>query len=149
MNKQHPEDHEPDTLRFEYDLDEPREKVWRAVSDPALVARWMTPQAHEQVEDAAEPEARIDYAVIDAEPPHTIRYAWREGAELDSVVRFSLAETRDGGTRLTIVHSGLAARATPAVAMAGDLGCRMWLGRSVTGKSRPLPANAPRMARAA
>lgn len=141
MNVPHHDDSKPDTLRFECDLAEPRDKVWRALSDPALAARWMTP------EDA--PTKSIAYSLIETEPPHTLRYAWREGAELDSVVSFSLAETRNGGTRLTIVHSGLAARAAPAAAMAGGLGCRMSLGGPSTAKPHLFPANSPRMARAA
>jgi uncharacterized protein YndB with AHSA1/START domain len=32
-----------DSLSFEFDLPHPPEKVWRALTDPALLAEWLLP----------------------------------------------------------------------------------------------------------
>lgn len=50
MNRQKPES--PDAIELEYDLDEPPQKVWRAISIPAFRAIWLPAEA------LAEPEAR-------------------------------------------------------------------------------------------
>ena len=81
-------------LVLEYDLDAPPEKVWRAVTIPALRARWL-PQS-----DLAESEPvssvmgeEICYRVREAEPPF-----------LESSVTFRIEPNHDGGTRLRIIH---------------------------------------------
>lgn len=63
-------------------------------------------------------------------------------------MRFHLAGTEAGGTRLTIVHSGLARPALPTLRVAGVSGMRMSLGAERSGM-RMIAANAPVTALAA
>lgn len=88
-----PADRQADTLVLEYEFDEPPEKVWRAVSDPGLRAKWL-PEAVADGEPAATvPGAELRYRMQDDTPPF-----------LASVVSFAVAPRAGGGTRLTIVH---------------------------------------------
>lgn len=81
-------------LVLDYDLDAPPEKVWRAISVPALREQWLPDGA------LADPEP------LAATPGVEIRYRMRETLPpcLASVVTFQLSPNADGGTRLTIVH---------------------------------------------
>ncbi|QND60758.1 SRPBCC family protein [Mesorhizobium huakuii] len=143
----------PDALEFEYDLAEPLEKVWRALTVPELLAAWMmpndiTPEIGKRFAFAGT-DAAIECEILDAEPERLLRYSWREQPRdatrqgpLDSTVTFTLARTVSGGTHLRIVHDGFAGKAMPAVAMAGT-GCRLSLG--LRGAGKPIAANTPRL----
>ena len=88
-------------LTFEAELDHPPEQVWRALTEPALLDAWL-------------PEGpAVSRELLEADPPHSVRYAWRDGRgepPLDSEVIF-LVDATPGGSRLTVIHGGLAARA--------------------------------------
>jgi uncharacterized protein YndB with AHSA1/START domain len=101
-------------LVFEYDLDAPPEKVWRAVTIPALRARWL-PQS-----DLVESEPvssvmgeEICYRVRDAEPPF-----------LESSVTFQIEPNHGGGTRFRIVHQIGHGRLRDAMRRAANSNCR-------------------------
>ncbi|MDX8451772.1 SRPBCC domain-containing protein [Mesorhizobium sp. VK9D] len=140
-------------LSFECELAEPPEKVWRALTEPELLAAWMMPndmkaQAGRRFAFAGL-DAPIECEVIEAEPGKLLRYSWREqpSAEdadhlptFDSVVTFTLARTISGGTHLSIVHEGFVAVAEPVLAIAGA-GC----GISLHARKNPAAANAPCM----
>jgi uncharacterized protein YndB with AHSA1/START domain len=108
-----------DTVVVEYDLPEPPEKVWRALTEPELVAEWLVP-----AEGATDARAPIECEVIEAQPNRLVRYSWRDGPEpgsdddsgLDSIVTFHLTRTAAGGTHLRIIHTAF--ERTPALAMA-------------------------------
>ena len=85
-----------ESVVVECDLAEPPEKVWRALTEPELVAAWLLP---------AEP-GRVDCRVIEARPHRLLRYAWSDGGDVDSVVTFELHRTATDGTRLRVVHTG-------------------------------------------
>ncbi|MBN9221108.1 MAG: SRPBCC domain-containing protein [Mesorhizobium sp.] len=145
----------PDALEFEYDLAEPPEKVWRALTVPELLAAWMMPNDIKPQAGSrfafAQADAAIECEILEAQPERLLRYSWREQAgdmdePLDSTVTFTLARTVSGGTHLRIVHDGFARKAVPAVAMAGA-GCRLSLASPGVGK--PVAANIPPMMRAA
>src|SRR5262245_14701740 len=100
------------SIAFEYELDEPVEKVWRALTTPEIVAEWLlpgNPSAEKgtrfTLDDAGEP---IDCEVIAIEEQRSIRLRWRDGHArrdgLDSVVTFEVEGTTSGGTHLRIVH---------------------------------------------
>ncbi|MER9840370.1 SRPBCC domain-containing protein [Mesorhizobium australicum] len=139
----------PDAIEFEYDLAEPPEKVWRALTVPELLAAWMMPndirpQTGSRFAFAGQ-DAAIECEILDAEPERLLRYSWHEKSDdaahpLDSTVTFTLARTVSGGTHLRIVHDGFARKAMPAVAMAGA-GCRL----SLRGAGTPIAANTPRL----
>jgi uncharacterized protein YndB with AHSA1/START domain len=93
-----------DALEFEADLEAPPETVWRALEEPELRDAWLAPQ-----DVPANQGGPIDCEVLEAEPPHHLRIAWRNAdRSVDSEVVFSVSRT-DGGSRLRIVHSGLKA----------------------------------------
>jgi hypothetical protein len=81
-------------LVLEYDLDAPPEKVWRAVTIPALRQRWL-PDADLA---GAEPESsvageEVRYRLRESEPP------FRE-----SHVTFRIEPNEAGGTRFSIIQ---------------------------------------------
>jgi uncharacterized protein YndB with AHSA1/START domain len=90
-----------DRIVAECDLEDHPGKVWRALTEPELIARWLVPE-------------EVDCRIIAAEPPRFLRCAWRSderdglGNSLDTVVTFELSPTVDGGTHLRIVHEGFA-----------------------------------------
>ena len=93
-----------DEIEYEADLEAPPETVWRALEEPALREAWLAPASV-----PAEQGGPIDCEVLEAEPPHRLKVAWRNADKsLDSEVEFNVTRT-DGGSRLRIVHSGLKA----------------------------------------
>lgn len=81
-------------LVLEYDLDAPPEKVWRAVTIPALRQRWL-PDADLA---KAEPESpmtdeEVRYRLRESEPPYR-----------ESRVTFRIEPNEVGGTRFRIIH---------------------------------------------
>lgn len=139
-------------LSFECELPDPPEKVWRALTEPELLAAWMMPndikpQAGERFAFTAS-DAAIDCHVLEAEPGRLLRYSWRERPRadasgplpaFDSIVTFTLAPTISGGTHLLIVHDQFMPAAQP-VAITGA-GC----GLSLDARKYPTAANAPCM----
>ncbi|UCI05532.1 SRPBCC family protein [Mesorhizobium sp. B1-1-8] len=140
-------------LSFECELPDPPEKVWRALTEPELLAAWLMPNdIRPEIGSRfafAGPDAPIECRVLDAEPGKLLRYSWRQQADrddkqglpaFDSVVTFTLAAAVSGGTHLRIVHGGFVAAAQPLVAVAGA-GC----GLSLDARKNPIAANAPCM----
>lgn len=118
-----------DAILIEARLDEPPALVWRALTEPELMARWLGESDIEAVVGrrfALRPggAAVVACEVIEAEPDRLLSYRWRaegEGqAALDTVVTWILEPTAEGGTRLRLVHDGFpivveqGARATAA-----------------------------------
>jgi len=88
-----------DALVFECALDAPPEKVWRALTIPEYLERWL------------KPAEAVDLSVVTAEENKSLTYRWREsgqgaivGAE-DSLVTFELTPTVDGGTWFRLTHA--------------------------------------------
>jgi uncharacterized protein YndB with AHSA1/START domain len=107
-----------ESISFELDLRHPPEKVWRALTDPALLSEWLLPVAKLQLEPGAEftfqapPKPGWDGAVdcrfVEIEPLRKLSYSWVVGFGLNTVVTFALEPTASG-TRLSIVQSGFTA----------------------------------------
>ena len=132
MNHEAESDDTTESIIVECDLAEPPAKVWRALTEPALLASWLMPndirpEVGARFTFQAESDAGsgiIACEVLAAEPPHLLRYSWRgddadRGAPdriLDSVVTFVLTETADGGTHLRLVHDGFPVGALQSVA---------------------------------
>ena len=103
-----------ETLSFEFDLEHGPEKVWRALTDPVLLAEWLLPVAGLKLDPGAaftlqappQPgwDGIVDCRVLEIEPPRKLSYAWVVG-DLDTVVTFTLTPTASG-TRLSLVQSG-------------------------------------------
>jgi uncharacterized protein YndB with AHSA1/START domain len=96
-----------DSVIVECELPDPPEKVWRALTEPDLVAEWLT---------ADEPEP-IEREVVLEEPHRLLRVAWRDGSDVESLVTFELERTSTGGTNLRIVHTGIAEAANAPLCM--------------------------------
>lgn len=104
------------TLALEFDLRHAPEKVWRALTDPALLAEWLLPVAELSLAPGAPftftapPQPGWDGSVrcrfLEIEAQRRLSYTWSVG-DLDTVVTFTLAAT-ESGTRLSIVQAGFA-----------------------------------------
>lgn len=103
-----------ESLSLEFDLPHPPEKVWRALTDPALLAEWLLPVLDLKLEPGAAftfttqayPgwDGTVHCRMLEIEPYRTLRYTWGVPF-LDTVVTFTLTPTASG-TRLSIVQSG-------------------------------------------
>ena len=109
-----------DSIVFECDLSESPEKVWRALTQPELLAQWLMPGDGESAARSADQSAPINRSapveceVLAAEPNRFLRYRWRETERgragkaretVDSIVTFELSVMPTGGTHLRLVHS--------------------------------------------
>jgi uncharacterized protein YndB with AHSA1/START domain len=107
-----------ESLVFEYELDAPPEKVWRAISVPGFRDKWLPG------EDLANADP------VSTAPGEEIRYAMRDGEPpfLESLVTFQVRPGADGGSTLRIVHGLTDARLVPRkVPAANNNGPRMML----------------------
>lgn len=116
----HPSDdaaHSPaDQLSLDFELQHPTEKVWHALTDPALLSEWLLPVANFRLDPGAEftfkapPQPGWDGVVNcqcrEIEAKRMLSWSWVVG-DIDTVVTFTLTPTSGGmGTRLSIVQSG-------------------------------------------
>jgi uncharacterized protein YndB with AHSA1/START domain len=94
-----------DSLVFECDLDEPPEKVWRALTEPELLEAWLGKDEPRGTDSERE--------ILSAEPHRLLRYRWRDREsgdgdnaawEVDSIVTVELSPRRAGGTHLRLTH---------------------------------------------
>jgi uncharacterized protein YndB with AHSA1/START domain len=103
-----------DAVSFEFDLKHPPEKIWRALTDPALLSEWLLPVVGHKLERGAafqfnaQPvgdwDGIVNCRVLEVEAQRRLSYAWLVG-DLDTVVTFTLTAT-SSGTRLSVVQSG-------------------------------------------
>ena len=101
-------------VAFELDLPHPPAKVWRALTDPAMLAEWLLPVLDFKLEPGAaftfraSPQPGWDGVVNcrfrEFEVQKSISWAWVVG-DIDTVVTFTLVPTQNG-TLLTLVQSG-------------------------------------------
>jgi uncharacterized protein YndB with AHSA1/START domain len=105
-----------ESISFEFDLRHPPEKVWRALTDPATLSRWLLPV----VDFRPEPGAAVTFKappqpgwdgivngrILEIEAERKLSYTWVVGDDwLDTVVTFTLTPT-PSGTRVSLVQSG-------------------------------------------
>jgi uncharacterized protein YndB with AHSA1/START domain len=103
-----------ESLAFDFDLSRPPEKVWRALTDPVLLAEWLLPVVGLKLDPGAaftfkaQPQPGwdgiVNCRVLEIEANRKLRLAWVVG-DMDTVVTFTLAPTASG-TRLSLVQSG-------------------------------------------
>jgi uncharacterized protein YndB with AHSA1/START domain len=105
-----------ESISFEFDLHHPPEKVWRALTDPALLTEWLLPVAGLALEPGAaftfktQPhpgwDGIVNCRMLEIEAHRKLSYSWVVGDNwLDTVVTFTLTPTASG-TRLSLVQSG-------------------------------------------
>lgn len=108
---------ERDSITIEIVYPHPIEQVWRALTDSAILARWLmpndfAPRVGHRFTFRTTPEHRwngvVQCEVVAVEPPRRVAYTWQGGDLPRTLVTFTL-EPSGEGTRLRLVHSGFAA----------------------------------------
>jgi uncharacterized protein YndB with AHSA1/START domain len=108
-----------ETIAFEIELKHAPDKVWRALTDPALLAEWLLPTIGFKLQPGTAftlkaPQAypgwdgTVQCEMVEVEPLRKLKYTWTVPF-LDTVVTFTLKPT-PAGTHLTIVQSGFTAQ---------------------------------------
>jgi uncharacterized protein YndB with AHSA1/START domain len=92
-----------DSISFEFDLDHPPEKVWRALTDPTLLAEWLLPVVDLKLERGAtftfktKPypgwDGTVNCRFLEIEAQRKLIYTWSVPF-LDTVVTYSRASSR-------------------------------------------------------
>jgi uncharacterized protein YndB with AHSA1/START domain len=103
-----------ESISFEFDLHHVPEKVWRALTDPVLLADWLLPVIELKLEPGAafafkrQPlpgwDGIVNCRFLEIEAHRKLSYTWVVG-DMDTVVTFTLTPTASG-TRLSLVQSG-------------------------------------------
>ncbi|HZW07755.1 MAG TPA: SRPBCC domain-containing protein [Phycisphaerales bacterium] len=112
---------QPGSISLEFDLAHSPTKVWRALTDPALLAEWLLPAVGLTLKPGAvftfraqpQPGAGWDGVVncrfLEIEPQRKLSWSWVVG-DIDTVVTFTLTPTIQvgggEGTRLSVVQTG-------------------------------------------
>ena len=128
-------------LRMQRRLSHPPEKVWRAVTEPAHLARWFPSEV--EIDLAVGGKVRFllpdgqapstDGVVTDLDPPHLIAYTWGEDH-----LRWQLRP--DGGGTVLVLTQTFADHAGAASFAAGWDTCIEALARVVAGEPVDPPA---------
>ncbi|RZQ60163.1 SRPBCC family protein [Amycolatopsis suaedae] len=97
----------------------PVQKVWRAITDPDAIAKWLMPNDFKPEighrftfrTDPIPPDfdGVTHCEVIELDEPNVLAYTFRGGPGLDTVMRFRLQATERGGVAGTLLigeHSG-------------------------------------------
>ena len=103
-----------ESISFEFDLHHLPEKVWRALTDPVLLAEWLLPVVDLKLEPGAaftfkrQPlpgwDGIVNCRILEIEAHRKLSYTWVVG-DMDTVVTFTLTPTASG-TRVSLVQSG-------------------------------------------
>jgi uncharacterized protein YndB with AHSA1/START domain len=102
------------TVTFDLDLPHPPGKVWRALTEPDLLAAWLLPVIGLELEPGAaftfqaDPQPGwdgvVDCRLVEIETHRKLSWQWVVG-DIDTVVTFTLTPTKSG-THLSLVHAG-------------------------------------------
>jgi len=103
-----------ESISFEFDLHHSPEKVWRALTDPVLLAEWLLPVIDLKLDPGAafafkrppmpDWDGMVNCRFLEIEAHRKLSYTWVVG-DIDTVVTFTLTPTASG-TRLSLVQSG-------------------------------------------
>jgi uncharacterized protein YndB with AHSA1/START domain len=110
----------PESIVVDYTLNEPPTQVWRALTEPSLLAQWLMendiqPIVGHKFNFRAKPMGDWDGIVyceiLEADEPNKLVYTWQGGSDedskrLDTTVTWTLSSTSTGGTLLNLVHHG-------------------------------------------
>jgi uncharacterized protein YndB with AHSA1/START domain len=113
------QDFDPRTIRLDQFLPHPPERVWRALTDPELLARWFMPvdfklEVGHRFSFHTDPRPNVKWRgtchcqVLAFETGKMLRYSWADPEQdngLDSTVTWWL-EAEGTGTRLFLEHDG-------------------------------------------
>jgi uncharacterized protein YndB with AHSA1/START domain len=106
------------TIQREIAIPQPREEVWRAITDSATLAQWMFPNDFEPrvghrftFRVPGNPKMNFDgltvrCEVLACEPPSWLEFSWSAGGPVENTrVSFRLEPDGDG-TRVLFEHAG-------------------------------------------
>ena len=110
---------DPRTIYLDEFISHPPERVWRALTTPEIMARWLMPTEDFELEVGrrftfrGEPRAAVKFdgvvycEILDFEVGRMLSYSWKGSGEnrLDSTVTWSLVP-EGRGTRLFLEHGG-------------------------------------------
>jgi uncharacterized protein YndB with AHSA1/START domain len=101
---------EPAAIHCDQFLPQPPDVVWRALTEPELLARWwaagdVRPVVGHRFTLDMGPWGRQPCEVLEVVPERLLRYSFAEGS-LDSTLTWRL-EPEGHGTRLLLEHAGL------------------------------------------
>jgi uncharacterized protein YndB with AHSA1/START domain len=100
-------------LHFEFVYPHSPQRVWRALTDSAAIAKWLMPNDFQPVvghkfQFRTKPRPGFDgivnCEVLELEPPRKLAYSWKGGG-METVVSYTL-EAVPEGTRLHFDHTG-------------------------------------------
>jgi uncharacterized protein YndB with AHSA1/START domain len=112
-----------ESIVVETDLPDPPERVWRALTEAALLEAWLMPNniraevgAKFQFRTAPAPgwNGVVECEVLEVVPERLLVYSWRGGSklaegyghEVETVLTWKLTPLDNGGTRLSMEHAG-------------------------------------------
>ncbi|MBE7159504.1 MAG: SRPBCC domain-containing protein [Rhodospirillales bacterium] len=105
------------SIQRELFIAQPPAKVWRALTDPVALARWMFPNDFEPrvghrftFRVPPNPQANFEgmsvhCEVLECDPPRRLVFSWSAGELTDTQVSFRL-EADGAGTRVFFEHGG-------------------------------------------
>lgn len=107
---------EPGTIHVDQFLPHPPERVWRVLTEPDLLARWLmpsdfAPEVGHRFSFRTDPvpatgfDGVVHCEVLDLVPGQRLRISWRSGAAFASTVTWTLVP-EGAGTRLLLEHAG-------------------------------------------
>jgi uncharacterized protein YndB with AHSA1/START domain len=104
-----------EAIAFEFDVPHSPAKVWRALTDPALLSEWLLPVVDLHCDLGAafcftappQPgwDGIVNCRILNVDPLKTLSYTWAVGEALDTVVTFTLSPSATG-THVLLVQSG-------------------------------------------
>ncbi|WP_219471810.1 SRPBCC family protein [Nonomuraea rhizosphaerae] len=111
-----PDPEDKRAIRLDQFLAHPPAKVWRALTEPELVARWLMPNDFQAVVghrftfttkpvESTGFEGVVHCQVLELEPEKLLRISWSDGRNADWTVTWRL-EGEGRGTRLFLDHEG-------------------------------------------
>ena len=124
------------SIRIDRIYPHPPSKVWRALTETDLLARWLmpndfVPRVGHRFTFRTEPGPGFDgivhCEVLELVPGGRMVWSWR-GGPIDTVVTFELLAV-DGGTRLRVCHDGFKGLRANLVRLILGLGARTLYGR--------------------
>jgi uncharacterized protein YndB with AHSA1/START domain len=112
------------TLRLSRVIAAPLDRVWRAISDPDEIVKWLLAETTNDAEVGG--QMKLDWengdrsggTILAYDPPRLVEYEWDTypaRPARSSVVRFELVEVT-GGTQLLLTHRDLSPPAAPGTA---------------------------------
>jgi uncharacterized protein YndB with AHSA1/START domain len=111
------------TIVVEYQIKRPPAAVWRALTEPQLLARWLMEndiraEVGHRFTFRAPPipgwDGVVQCQVLEVDAPRRLRYSWRGGSDdlqgygtrIDTIVTWTLSPTEGEGTLLRLEHAG-------------------------------------------